>query len=119
MSAVHLPDNPCPKSTVEGCIWDTLVALGAYGMPVGRDRVCEEVQDLYRRRNPEHNTTFASVDKLLRVLAQTLDARPDLGWRLVVPIDGKGKRMDGRVQLVRPSKRTAVDEAIDAAGGAI
>ncbi len=101
MSAVHLPDNPCDRKTVEGCAWDVLIAAGAYCTAVSRDRVLEEVQDLYRRRNPEHNTTLASVDKLLRVLAQTLDARPDLGWRLVVPTDSKGHRMDGRVQLVR------------------
>jgi hypothetical protein len=96
-----LPDNPCDRKTVEGCAWDTLVALGAYCTAVSRDRVLEEVQDLYRRRNPDHNTTLASVDKLLRVLAQTLDARVDLGWRLVVPKDDKGVRMDGRVMLKR------------------
>ena len=101
MSAVHLPDNPCDRKTVEGCAWDVLIAAGAYMMPVSRDQVLEQVQTLYRARNPDHNTTLASVDKLLRVLAVTLDARPDLGWRLVVPRDAKGVRLDGRVQLVR------------------
>ena len=101
MSAVRLPDCPVDSKTVEGCAWDVLIAAGAYMMPVSRDRVLEEVQTLYRLRNPEHRTTLASVDKLLRVLAVTLDARPDLGWRLVVPKDDNGVRLDGRVQLVR------------------
>lgn len=101
MNAVHLPDNPCDRKTVEGCAWDVLLAAGAYMMAVSRDRVLEEVQTLYRARNPEHNTTLASVDKLLRVLAQTLETLPGMEWRLVVPKDAKGVRMDGRVKLVR------------------
>jgi hypothetical protein len=101
VSAVHLPDNPCDRKTVEGCAWDVLIAAGAFMMPVSRDRVLEDVQTLYRARNPNGNTTLASVDKLLRVLAQTLDARTDLGWRLVVPKDDKGVRLDGRVKLVQ------------------
>lgn len=90
------PPNPLDSRTVVGCIYDAVVNLGGYGMPVGRDAVSETAQAYYCKRNPGTATTLASVDRLVRVAAIELDK---VGVRLYVPRDDRGKRMDGRLRM--------------------
>ena len=101
------PANPLDRLTVVGCIYDAVVNLGGFGMPVARDAVAETAQAYYDRRNPGTHTTLASVDRLIRAAAEQLLPH---GIRLFVPRDEKGKRMDGRLRI------ELRDEATDCEG---
>ena len=112
MSAVRLPDNPCPERTVAWVAWEVLSGrkpttgevgrFCAFVVPVSREAVELEVRDEFKALTGEYHT-IDTVGRMIRGGTKGFMnwyAR-SIGWKLQTPDDAEGKRLDGRVKLVR------------------
>ena len=111
MSAVRLPDNPCPVKTVAWVAWEVLggrkPSTGreghyfAFSVPVSREEVEIEVRAEFKALIGKHHT-LDTISRMIRggdkgflnFYAATV------GYELQTPMDGK-HRLDGRVKMVR------------------
>lgn len=111
MSAVHLPDNPCPPKTVAWVAWEVLSGRKpstggpghyfAFSVPVEREVVEAEVRDEFKILTGEYHT-LSCVGRMMRGGDKgflNFYAKM-VGYELQCPNDAKGKRLDGRVKLV-------------------
>ena len=113
MSAVRLPDNPCPPRTVAWVAWEVLAGRRpstpghpghyfAFSVPVSREEIEVEVREEFRALTGKHHT-LDTISRMIRggdkgflnFYALTV------GYELQTPMDAKGKRMDGFVKMVR------------------
>ena len=112
MSAVRLPDNPCPVKTVAWVAWEVLAGRRpstpghpghyfAFSVPVSREEIEVEVREEFRSLTGKHHT-LDTISRMIRggdkgflnFYAATV------GYELQTPMDGK-HRLDGRVKMVR------------------
>ena len=112
MSAIRIPSNPCPPRTVAWTAWEVLAGRTpstggpghyfAFSVPVEREAVEAEVRDEFKALTGKHHT-LDTISRMMRggdkgflnFYAATV------GYELQCPKDDKGKRLDGRVRLVR------------------
>lgn len=112
MSAVRIPDNPAPPKTVAWIAWEVLAGRRpstggpghyfAFSVPVEREDVEAEVREEFKILTGEYHT-LSCVGRccadgavgFLNYYAATV------GYELQCPDDGKGKRRDGFVKMVR------------------
>ena len=119
MSAIPIPPNPCPPKTVAWTAWEVLSGRKpstgeaghyfAFSVPVEREAVEAEVREEFRLLtiDAKHPTgQYHTLDTISRMIRGGTQGflnwyAATVGYELQAATDEKGKRLDGRVRLVR------------------